>query len=174
MKRFILTGIICCGVALLQAETGELLAPPQPLRDAEGRAEIGLIDPFSRPADRAPAADAGEGMMRTSLGEISSDFKILGIVIPDDPARQPSAVLRMTGEADPMIVYPGDIVRVENARLNQTGRRNVARFRRGERDPLDEQLKDFVFYLHIKAIHPTSLEVFHNKKRPDETIILNW
>lgn len=174
MKRLILTGMIVCGMALLQAETGELLAPPQPLRDAEGRAEVGLVDPFSRPADRASPVEAGAGMMRTSMGELSSDFKILGIVIPDNPDLPPSAVLRMTGESDPMIVYPGDVVRVENARLNQPGRRNVARLRRGERDPLDEQLKDFVFYLHIKAIHPTSLEVFHNKKRPDETIILNW
>lgn len=173
MKRFILTGIVVCGVALLQAGTDELLAPPQPLRDATGRAEVGLVDPFSRPADRTVTSTGDEGMMRTSLGEISSDFKILGIVIPSDPNLQPSAVLRMTGDAEPLIVHPGDIVRVENSRADATNRR-FARLRREKRDSLDEQLKDFVFYLHIKAIHPTALEVFHNKKRPDETIILNW
>ncbi|MBQ6135835.1 MAG: hypothetical protein IJI73_00510, partial [Kiritimatiellae bacterium] len=39
---------------------------------------------------------------------------------------------------------------------------------------LEEQLRKFVFYMNVKHIEPTFIEVYHNKKRPDETIRLNW
>ena len=39
---------------------------------------------------------------------------------------------------------------------------------------LEDQLKKYVFYLNVKHIEPTYIEVYHNKKRPDETIRLNW
>ena len=38
----------------------------------------------------------------------------------------------------------------------------------------EEQLRKYVFYLNVKHIEPTYIEVYHNKKRPDETIRLNW
>ncbi len=43
-----------------------------------------------------------------------------------------------------------------------------------QNDDLEEQLRKFVFYVNVKHIDSTFIEVYHNKKRPDETIRLNW
>jgi len=149
----------------------ELLAPPQTLKDADGRTETGLVDPFAAPEDRAVdtagKADDG-GFTRTSLGEISTDFKILGIVVPTETNLVPTAVLQLNGKSEPVVVRPGETVRIEKAEKGRDGRRN------GKSSPMEDKLKDYTFYLYVKTITATHLEVYHNKKRPDETIILNW
>ena len=71
-----------------------------------------------------------------------------------------------------------------DCRVSCTGRAALRRGRRraGARPShggladldLEEQLKKYVFYVNVKHIEPTYIEVYHNKKRPDETIRLNW
>ena len=62
------------------------LLRPATLTDAEGTPETGLVDPFRRrgeglagePTESAPGKD---GLLRTSLGEISREFRILAILV---------------------------------------------------------------------------------------------
>ena len=58
-------------------------------------------------------------------------------------------------------------------RIARTRPRTARPFQSQDAD-LEEQLKKFVFYVNVKHIEATFIEVYHNKKRPDETIRLNW
>lgn len=88
-------------------------------------------------------------------------------------------------------MHEGDLVRVDRLGADGRGHRGKKVFSRGRTGPggkavvlggraaqnrsdLDEQLRKFVFYVNVKRIEPTFIEVYHNKKRPDETIRLNW
>ena len=178
------------------------LLRPVTLKDDDGRAEQSLVDPFRRRgADDAIGEDAepGEdGLMRTTMGEISSEFRILAITIPADTNTPRTALIQFYTADEPILVHEGDLVRVD--RLGAHGRKGRAAPRRGRtgqngravapRPPqrssssaraggladldLEEQLRKYVFYLNVKHIEPTYIEVYHNKKRPDETIRLNW
>ena len=178
------------------------LLRPVTLTDDDGRAEQSLVDPFRRRgADDAIGEDAepGEdGLMRTTMGEISSEFRILAITIPQDTNTPRTALIQFYSSDEPILVHEGDLVRVD--RLGAHGRKGRAAPRRGRTGQngraiaprpqqrssssaraggladldLEEQLRKYVFYLNVKHIEPTYIEVYHNKKRPDETIRLNW
>ena len=175
------------------------LLRPVTLVDDEGKAETGLVDPFRRRTDEDGAAAPGEdGLMRTTMGEISSEFRILAITIPQDTNTPRTALIQFYSSDEPILVHEGDLVRVD--RLGAHGRNGRAAPRRvstatngravAPRPPqrsalsarkgsladldLEDQLRKYVFYLNVKHIEPTYIEVYHNKKRPDETIRLNW
>ena len=178
------------------------LLQPVTLKDDNGQFEQNLVDPFRRSgADDAAGeyAEPGEdGLMRTTMGEISSEFRILAITIPQDTNTPRTALIQFYTSDEPILVHEGDLVRVD--RLGAHGRKGRAAPRRGRtgqngravapRPPqrssssaraggladldLEEQLRKYVFYLNVKHIEPTYIEVYHNKKRPDETIRLNW
>lgn len=179
------------------------LLRPVTLKDDDGRAEQSLVDPFRRRgADDAIGEDAepGEdGLMRTTMGEISSEFRILAITIPQDTNTPRTALIQFYSSDEPILVHEGDLVRVDRlgahgrngraaprrVRTGQTGRAAVPGGRNGRAGArpshggladldLEDQLKKYVFYLNVKHIEPTYIEVYHNKKRPDETIRLNW
>lgn len=191
-------------VASAQAATNmPPLLRPVTLKDDDGRAEQSLVDPFRRRgADDAIGEDAepGEdGLMRTTMGEISSEFRILAITIPQDTNTPRTALIQFYSSDEPILVHEGDLVRVDRlgahgrngraaprrVRTGQTGRAAVPGGRNGRAGArpshggladldLEDQLKKYVFYLNVKHIEPTYIEVYHNKKRPDETIRLNW
>ena len=165
------------------------LLRPVTLKDDDGNAEVGLVDPFRRRSDEegASSVPGEDGLMRTMMGEISSEFRILAITIPADTNTPRTALIQFYTADEPIIVHEGDLVRVD--RLGAKDRRgragNVALQRgrmarpsqvsRSSADAdLEEQLRKFVFYVNVKHIESTYIEVYHNKKRPDETIRLNW
>lgn len=179
------------------------LLRPVTLVDAEGMAESGFVDPFRRrgdDGDGGAAASDDDGLMRTTMGEISSEFRILAIVIPHDTNTPRAALIQFHDADEPILVHQGDLVRVDRAdgrgragiakgkrprtsaaggaarqRKGLAGNGPVGAVRRGNADAeLEEQLRRFVFYVNVKNIEPTFIEVYHNKKRPDETIRLNW
>jgi len=174
------------GQAAIPAVTNATPALLQPvaLRDADGNAELGLVDPFSRRTgeDGAGEETRGEdGLMRTTMGEISSEFRILAIVIPQAEGTQRTALIQFYSADEPILVHEGDLVRVDRFGGEKGGRRgrtSVSR-RTAQRQSaadaeLERQLEKFVFYVNVKHIESTYIEVYHNKKRPDETIRLNW
>ena len=155
------------------------LVRPVTLRDAAGNAENDLIDPFRRrggDADGTAPEPDGDGLMRTTMGEISSEFRILAITVPQDTNTPRAALIQFHNADDPILVHEGDLVRVD--RLGGKNGRAQASLRRvkrpGAASDLEEQLRKFVFYVNVKHIEPSFIEVYHNKKRPDETIRLNW
>lgn len=165
------------------------LLRPVTLKDDDGNAEVGLVDPFRRRSDEegASSVPGEDGLMRTTMGEISSEFRILAITIPADTNTPRTALIQFYTADEPILVHEGDLVRVD--RLGAKDRRgragNVALQRgrmarpsqvsRSSADAdLEEQLRKFVFYVNVKHIESTYIEVYHNKKRPDETIRLNW
>ena len=208
MKTACRLSIVAClmlgGAAPLAAAVTNLppLLQPVTLKDGNGQSEQNLVDPFRRRgADDAAGeyAEPGEdGLMRTTMGEISSEFRILAITIPQDTNTPRTALIQFYTSDEPILVHEGDLVRVD--RLGAHGRTGRAAPRRGRtgqngraiapRLPqrssssartggladldLEEQLRKYVFYLNVKHIEPTYIEVYHNKKRPDETIRLNW
>lgn len=165
------------------------LLRPVTLKDDDGNAEVGLVDPFRRRSDEegTSSVPGEDGLMRTTMGEISSEFRILAITIPADTNTPRTALIQFYTADEPILVHEGDLVRVD--RLGAKDRRgragNVALQRgrmarpsqvsRSSADAdLEEQLRKFVFYVNVKHIESTYIEVYHNKKRPDETIRLNW
>ena len=151
------------------------------LADESGAPEQDLVDPFQRrTAEDAAAGDrrAEDGLMRTTMGEISPEFKILAITIPDDGARPRTALIQFYDSDEPIVIHEGDLVRVDRQGVaNSRGRSRASmRSQRAstQAQELEEELSKFVFYLNVKHIEPTYIEVYHNKKRPDETIRLNW
>ena len=171
------------------------LLQPVTLKDDNGQAEQDLVDPFRRRSADDAAGEFAEpeedGLMRTTMGEISSEFRILAITIPQDTNTPRTALIQFYTSDEPIIVHEGDLVRVD--RLGAHGRNGRAALRRGRTATngtqgsassararsladldLEEQLRKYVFYLNVKHIEPTYIEVYHNKKRPDETIRLNW
>ena len=190
------------GAALNAPTNLSPLLQPVTLKDDNGRSEQNLVDPFRRRgADDATGeyAESNEdGLMRTTMGEISSEFRILAITIPQGTNTPRTALIQFYTSDEPILVHEGDLVRVD--RLGAHGRTRRTPPRRGRtgqngravapRPPqrlassartggladldLEEQLKKYVFYLNVKHIEPTYIEVYHNKKRPDETIRLNW
>ena len=191
-------------VASAQAATNmPPLLRPVTLKDDDGRAEQSLVDPFRRRgADDAIGEDdepGEDGLMRTTMGEISSEFRILAITIPADTNTPRTALIQFYTADEPILVHEGDLVRVDRlgthgrngrtaprrVRTGQAGRAAVSGGRNGRAGArpshggladldLEDQLKKYVFYLNVKHIEPTYIEVYHNKKRPDETIRLNW
>lgn len=165
------------------------LLRPVTLKDDDGNAEVGLVDPFRRRSDEegASSVPGEDGLMRTTMGEISSEFRILAITIPADTNTPRTALIQFYTADEPILVHEGDLVRVDRlGAKDRRGRaRNVALQRgrmarpsqvsRSSADAdLEEQLRKFVFYVNVKHIESTYIEVYHNKKRPDETIRLNW
>lgn len=182
------------------------LLRPVTLRDDAGNAELGLVDPFRRRGDDdgASSVPGEDGLMRTTMGEISSEFRILAITIPADTNTPRTALIQFHAADEPILVHEGDLVRVDRlaakdsrvrtgraalqrgrmaqgARAGAPGGRGAGRTgaspaqRRNAVDAhLEEQLRKFVFYVNVKHIEATYIEVYHNKKRPDETIRLNW
>lgn len=152
------------------------LAKPVELVDASGEPETTLVDPFRRRSaeDGAPAGEApGEdGLMRTAMGEISSEFRILAITIPENAAARRAALIQFYNSDEPILVHEGDLVRVDRAASRRPSTRRRAAV--ASAASLEDELQKFVFYLNVKHIEPTYIEVYHNKKRPDETIRLNW
>ena len=123
-------------VASAQASTNvPPLLRPVTLKDDDGRAEQSLVDPFRRRgADDAIGEDAepGEdGLMRTTMGEISSEFRILAITIPQDTNTPRTALIQFYSSDEPILVHEGDLVRVD--RLGAHGRNGRAAPRRGRR-----------------------------------------
>ncbi len=191
------------GSGALAASSPTKLPPllrPVTLKDAEGKAERDLVDPFRRrDAEDDVATTPGEdGLMRTTMGEISSEFRILAITIPQDTNTPRAALIQFYNADEPILVHEGDLVRVDrfgaNRRGGRMGRAALQRSRAStngrtapfrpqaaasskpplQNDDLEEQLRKFVFYVNVKHIDSTFIEVYHNKKRPDETIRLNW
>jgi len=162
----------------------ELLKPVE-LKDASGEPERGLVDPFRRRGgeDDAEAERGADGLMRTTMGEISSEFRILAITIPADTNTPRTALIQFHNADEPILVHEGDLVRVDRTGRGKAARKAVIRRTTQKPAPrasiqgdaeLEEQLRKFVFYLNVKRIEPAYIEVYHNKKRPDETIRLNW
>ncbi len=145
-----------------------LVQPPQTLLDAEGNPELELINPFAKGRSREVETDGSMGrLQRTTLGEVSNDFALLAIVVPEDDTVEPMALIRQNQDAGPILVRPGDLIRTREP----TKRGN--RWGRSKEELAREKLKgNFTFYLYIKNILPTHLEVYHNKKNPNETTII--
>ena len=144
---------------LLLAAAIPLADPPQPLRDKDGKPETGLVDPF---VPRGAAEDPdlpGTGLTRTAAGELPADFRILAISIPE--RGEPTALVRMDKDGEPTLVRQGDQIRVPRA----DPRRRAAK---------DDPTARTTFYLYVKTITPTYIEVYHTKTRPDDTQILRW
>jgi hypothetical protein len=176
-------------LALLLAQAGRLAAeekgaepaipltePPQKLRDASGEPETDLIDPFQRRTGRDAEDDTASGLLRTSFGEISEEFRILSIIVPQDTNTLPMALIKLHNRAEPHLIRPGDLVRIDRGTVMNTARG-------GKRPAVPaastlagvlSALERYTFYLYVKEIQPTYIEVYHNKKSPDETIILSW
>lgn len=164
---------------------GEDLVKPVTLKDGKGNPESGLVDPFSRRgADvvGSSASDGEDGLMRTTMGGLSEDFRILAITIPAETNMPRLALIELGSMDEPVLVREGDLVRVDRsvrtdrkrARSAKRPAKSAAAAGRNAGLSLDEQLERFVFYVNIKRIEPTYIEVYHNKKRPDETIRLSW
>ena len=150
-----------------------LAAPPQRLRDAAGQPETDLVDPFQRRSTIPQGEGAMPGMSRTSFGEISDEFRILSIIIPQNTNTLPMALIKLHSNTEPQLVRPGDLVRI-NRTAAPAGARGG---RRPAAAPLPDTLsalQRYTFYLYVKEIHATYIEVYQNKKSPDETIILSW
>ena len=108
-----------------------------------------------------PALPGAEGLTRTAAGELPADFRILAISIPEKGA--PSALVRMAKDEEPTLVREGDQIRVPRADPRRRGRAATP-------DPNARTN----FYLYVKTITPTYIEVYHTKTRPDDTQILRW
>lgn len=137
-----------------------LADPPQDLRNADGTPEVGLVDPF---VPRGAAEDPempGSGLTRTAAGELPADFRILAISIPE--TGEPTALVRMGEKEEPTLVREGDQVRVPRA------------LPRGRARAAADPNARTTFYLYVKTIAPTYIEVYHTKTRPDDTQILRW
>lgn len=165
------------------------LLRPVTLKDDDGNAEVGLVDPFRRRSDEegASSVPGEDGLMRTTMGEISSEFRILAITIPADTNTPRTALIQFYTADEPILVHEGDLVRVDRlGAKDRRGRAGNVALQRGRMSrpsqvsrssadaDLEEQLRKFVFYVNVKHIESTYIEVYHNKKRPDETIRLNW
>lgn len=165
------------------------LLRPVTLKDDDGNAEVGLVDPFRRRSDEegASSVPGEDGLMRTTMGEISSEFRILAITIPADTNTPRTALIQFYTADEPILVHEGDLVRVDRlGAKDRRGRAGKVALQRGRMArpsqvsrssadaDLEEQLRKFVFYVNVKHIESTYIEVYHNKKRPDETIRLNW
>ena len=192
------------GVCLADTTTNlPPLLQPVTLKDDNGQFEQNLVDPFRRSGADDAAGEYAEpwedGLMRTTMGEISSEFRILAITIPQDTNTPRPALIQFYTSDEPILIHEGDLVRVDRlgahgrtrrapprrGRTGQAGRAAVSGGRNGRAGArpshggladldLEDQLKKYVFYLNVKHIEPTYIEVYHNKKRPDETIRLNW
>ena len=150
-----------------------LTEPPQDLLDENGNVELDLVDPFQRGNARAAQEMAEEGLSSTTLGEISEEFSILAIIVPEDKSREPMALIRLQNESSPQVVVKDDLVQIKR---RPQDRRSMARTRGNTDEPNFEQsafnaLENFSFYLQIREIHPTHIEAFQ-KKSPNESIIL--
>ena len=164
------------------------LLRPVTLKDENGKPEMDLVDPFRRQGADDGAGESAEpsedGLLRTSLGEISSEFRILAITVPADTNATRTALIQFYTSDEPVLVHEGDLVRVDRLGANRRAGKSSQRRARtaanvagagGLADlDLEEQLKKYVFYVNVKHIDSTFIEVYHNKKRPDETIRLNW
>ena len=141
--------------------------PPRSLRSDNGLSEFGLIDPFRRGDDRAPAeptTTTDSSLQRTSMGELSDGFRILTIIVPKrTDQRKPTALIQLEKNADPILVQEGDLVRIERRKSDKKNKTAV-----------ELALERYTFYIHIKKITATGLEIFYNKQRPDDTLILRW
>lgn len=153
-----------------------LVKPPQDLRDEQGLPEKDLINPFRNRNEQMSDDKSldNNGLQRTSLGEVSEDFRILAIAIPADPKQKPMALIRLSESSDPTLVHPGDLVRsnIPSQNAKNTRRRNTSSQNALGAD-VQALMNRYTFYLHIKDIQPTFLELYHNKKRPDETTIIS-
>lgn len=152
-----------------------LTEPPQDLIGEDGKVELDLIDPFQRGSAAAREEVDEQGMSATSLGEISEEFRILAIVIPEDEFRAPMALIRLRNESNPQVVRVGDLVQINRRAPDSRGR---ARPGTPQAQPSFAEsalnaLENFSFYLQIKDIQPTYIEAYQ-KKSPNETIILRW
>lgn len=158
MKRFVpLALLLLASTAFAEIPLAD---PPQPLRDEAGKPETGLVDPFvPRGAVEDPEMP-GSGLTRTAAGELPADFRILAISIPE--RGEPTALVRMAKDDEPTLVRQGDQIRVP--------RPAPRRGRAAEADPNART----TFYLYVKTIAPTYIEVYHTKTRPDDTQILRW
>ena len=160
MKRFIpLALLLLASTAFAEIPLAD---PPQKLRDKDGKPETGLVDPFvPRGATEDPEMP-GSGLTRTAAGELPADFRILAISIPEKG--EPTALVRMAKDEEPTLVREGDQIRVPRADPRR------ARSRAATPDPNART----TFYLYVKTITPTYIEVYHTKTRPDDTQILRW
>ena len=154
--------------------------PPQTLRDANGAPETDLVDPFKRRVSLESDEDGPDGLLRTSFGEISDEFRILSIIVPQDTNTPPMALIKLNARSEPQLVRPNDLVRIDRGSILGVARAPAVR-RAAAARPAGaltsaelETLDRYTFYLRVKEIQQTYIEVFHNKKRPDETIILSW
>ena len=158
MKRFVpLALLLLASTAFAEIPLAD---PPQDLKNEDGTPEVGLVDPF---VPRGAAEDPempGSGLTRTAAGELPADFRILAISIPE--RGEPTALVRMAKDDEPTLVRQGDQIRVP--------RPAPRRGRAAEADPNART----TFYLYVKTIAPTYIEVYHTKTRPDDTQILRW
>ena len=69
----------------------------------------------------------------------------------------------MAKDVEPTLVRQGDQIRVPRPNPRRRGRAADA-------DPNART----TFYLYVKTIAPTYIEVYHTKTRPDDTQILRW
>ncbi|MEM7010592.1 MAG: hypothetical protein AAF585_03820 [Verrucomicrobiota bacterium] len=150
-----------------------LTEPPQDLKDEDGNHETDLVNPFRRASVQAAAEELDEdGMSATTLGEVSEEFRILAILIPQDEEREPMALIRLQDELRPQVVRKDDLVQIKR-RPPDT---RTSRSRNSEPSFAESALnalENYAFYLHIKDIQPTYIEAYQ-KKSPNETIILRW
>ncbi len=161
---------------MLQTPAIPLADPPQSLIGEDGKVELDLVDPFQRGNARRAEEEMSDGLSPTSLGEISDEFRILAIVIPDGESRPPMALIRLQNESSPQVVMKEDLVQIK--RRPQDRRQPVRRTVGPDgQASLEESalnaLDGYSFYLHIKDIQPTYIEAYQ-KKSPNETIILRW
>ncbi len=156
-----------------------LAEPPQDLIGVDGKVELDLVDPFQRGVAGSAEKEGSEGMSSTTMGQISQEFRILAILIPEDEFRPPMALIRLRNELSPQVVKKGDLIQISQRPVESRkgGRAPDRAHKDGGQASLGESalkaLESYSFYLHIKDIKATSIEAYQ-KKSPKETFILSW
>ncbi len=171
IKFGVIVAVLLRVESLFGEEPGGLIPlakPPQNLMDEFGNVELDLIDPFQRSAGDRVVTDS-DGFSFTSRGEVSDEFRILGIVIPENEARKPVALIQLTSDSDPYLVRVGDLIRISQKKPDV---RMISRYDPARSSTMSA-LETYAFYLHIKDIQPTYIEAYQ-KKKPNETIYLRW
>ncbi len=159
---------------VVQTPAIPLSTPPQDLKNENGKHELDLVDPFQRRSAKPTEEQTQEELSATSLGEISEEFSILAIIIPEDETSAPMALIRLQDESNPQVVKKDDLVQIRR-RPEDRRSRTRARSAKDDENSFEQSalnaLESYSFYLQIREIHPTHIEAFQ-KKSPNESIIL--
>ncbi len=145
---------------------------PQDLVDKNGKPEIDLIDPFQGEQSNDVSDD---DFSTTSMADIPIGLKILAIIIPKDKSQKSVALIKLPNSDKPYLVKEEDSVRIISNEETKELKNKVSKKKNIKNTGLDllnwRTKQNFDFYIFIKKIHPTYLEIY-KKKRPNEVLNL--